>query len=148
MQEVEEADKLPNLYAYKNMRLFEYYIPLNKENASRGVVGIPRVLNIYENYPFWFTLFTNLGFRVEISDKSSKELFNTGLETIPSQTVCYPAKIVHGHIMNLISKGIKRIFYPCIQKEVHEEGADNNYNCPVVCSYPEVIRLNVDGFVD
>lgn len=148
VQEVEEANKLPNLYAYKNMRLFEYYIPLNKENASRGVVGIPRVLNIYENYPFWFTLFTNLGFRVEISDKSSKELFNTGLETIPSQTVCYPAKIVHGHIMNLISKGIKRIFYPCIQKEVHEEGADNNYNCPVVCSYPEVIRLNVDALVD
>ncbi len=145
LQEVEEANKLPNLYAYKNMRLFEYYLPLSKEYAPRGVIGIPRVLNIYENYPFWFTLFTELGFRVEISDKSSKELFNTGLETIPSQTVCYPAKLVHGHIMNLISKGIKRIFYPCIQKEVHEEGADNNYNCPVVCSYPEVIRLNVDA---
>ena len=148
VQEVEEANNLPNLYAYKNMRLFEYYLPLKVENAPRGVVGIPRVLNIYENYPFWFTLFTELGFRVEISDKSSKELFNTGLETIPSQTVCYPAKLVHGHIMNLISKGIKRIFYPCIQKEVHEEGADNNYNCPVVCSYPEVIRLNVDALAN
>ena len=145
VQEVEEANNLPNLYAYKNMRLFEYYIPLNEDKAPRGVIGIPRVLNVYENYPFWFTLFTELGYRVVISDKSSKELFNTGLETIPSQTVCYPAKLVHGHIMNLISKGIKRIFYPCIQKEVHEEGADNNYNCPVVCSYPEVIRLNVDA---
>lgn len=145
VQEVDEANNLPNLYAYKNMRLFDYYIPLKEENAPRGTVGIPRVLNIYENYPFWFTLFTNLGFRVQISDKSSKELFNTGLETIPSQTVCYPAKLVHGHIMNLVGKGIKFIFYPCIQMEVKEDGADNSYNCPVVCSYPEVIRLNVDA---
>lgn len=145
VQEVEEANNLPNLYAYKNMRLFEYYIPLDEDKATRGTVGIPRVLNVYENYPFWFTLFTELGFRVQISDKSSKELFNTGLDTIPSQTVCYPAKLVHGHIVNLISKGIKNIFYPCIQKEVQEDGADNSYNCPVVCSYPEVVRLNIDA---
>ena len=144
LEEVEPLKKLPNLYAYKTERLFEYYIPLSEDKAPRGTVGIPRVLNIYENYPFWFTLFTELGFRVIISDKSSKELFNSGLDTMPSQTVCYPAKLVHGHIVNLISKGLKFIFYPCIQREVYEEGADNHFNCPVVCSYPEVIRLNID----
>lgn len=146
LEEVAENIKsLPNLYKYKMERLFDYYIPLEEKDAPRGVVGIPRVLNIYENYPFWFTLFTNLGYSVQISDKSSKELFNTGLDTMPSQTVCYPAKLVHGHIVNLISKNIKFIFYPCIQHEVKEEGADNHFNCPVVCSYPEVIRLNIDA---
>lgn len=145
LQEVSEVKGLPNIHAYRNSRLFDYYIPLEEENAPMGTIGIPRVLNIYENFPYWFTFFTSLGFRVLISDKSSKELFNTGLDTMPSQTVCYPAKLVHGHIANLISRGIKRIFYPCIQMEVKEPGTDNSYNCPVVCSYPELIRLNVDA---
>ena len=148
IEEVESASSLPNLYAYKLQRLFEYYLPIEAGKAKRGTVGIPRVLNIYENYPFWFTLFTNLGFRVEISDKSSKDLFNSGLESVPSQTVCYPAKLVHGHIVNLITKGINFIFYPCVQFEVYEEGADNHFNCPVVCSYPEVIRLNIDALTE
>lgn len=145
VKEVIGTNELPNLVAYRNMRLFDYYIPLDEDKAPRGTIGIPRVLNLYENFPYWFTFFTTLGFRVIVSDKSSKELFNTGLDTMPSQTVCYPAKLVHGHIANLISKGIKRIFYPCIQMEVKESGTDNSYNCPVVCSYPELIRLNVDA---
>lgn len=145
VKEVSSENELPNLVAYRNMRLFDYYIPLDEDKAPRGTIGIPRVLNLFENFPYWFTFFTNLGFRVIISDKSSKDLFNTGLDTMPSQTVCYPAKLVHGHIANLISKGIKRIFYPCIQMEVKESGTDNSYNCPVVCSYPELIRLNVDA---
>lgn len=145
IQEVSANSELPNLFAYKNNRLFDYYLPLEESEAPMGVIGIPRVLNVYENFPYWFTFFSMLGFRVLISDKSSKDLFNTGLDTMPSQTVCYPAKLVHGHIANLISRGIKRIFYPCIQMEVKEDGTDNSYNCPVVCSYPELIRLNVDS---
>ncbi len=140
--------ELPNLYAYKLERLFDYYVPLAPEDAPLGTLGIPRVLNMYENYPYWFTFFTNLGFSVQISDKSSKDLYNIGIDTIPSQTVCYPAKLVHGHIINLIDKDIKKIFYPCIQREVVEKGTDNNFNCPVVCSYPEVIRLNIDAIKD
>ena len=137
--------ELPNLYAYKYRRLFGSYRPLAAEEAPRGRVGIPRVLNLYENYPFWFTFFNELGFRVELSAPSSKELFNRGLETIPSQTVCYPAKLVHGHIMDLAHKGVPFIFYPCIPMESKEfADADNHYNCPVVGSYPEVVRNNMD----
>ncbi len=138
------VESLPNLYAYKLERLFDYYVPTPKEEAPLGVLGIPRVLNMYENYPYWFTFFTKLGYSVQISDKSSKDLYNTGIDTIPSQTVCYPAKLVHGHIVNLVDKGIKQIFYPCVQREILEEGADNSFNCPVVASYPELIRLNMD----
>ena len=134
---------LPNMYQYKYDRLFNYEsLPL--EEASRGEIGIPRVLNMYENYPFWHTLFTNLGFRVVLSDHSNRNLFLKGIESIPSESACYPAKIVHGHIMNLISKGIKTIFYPCIMYEKKEfKKADNNYNCPIVTSYSEAIKLNV-----
>jgi predicted CoA-substrate-specific enzyme activase len=141
--ELKNSD-IPNLYEYKYKRMFGY-IPLRKDEAKRGQVGIPRVLNMYENYPFWFTFFTQLGFRVELSPRSSKKVYELGIETIPSESACYPAKIVHGHIMNLVKKGIKFIFYPCIpyeQKEFKE--ADNNYNCPMVTSYPEVIKNNMD----
>ena len=137
---------LPNLYAYKYQRLFEHYIPLPLENAPRGVVGIPRVLNIYENYPLWFTLFTELGFRVELSSPSNKSIYNLGLSTIPSQTVCYPAKLSHGHIMDLIQRHVPRIFYPCIPQENQDfSGQDNTYNCPVVGGYPELLRNNIDS---
>ena len=133
-----------NMYRYKYDRLFNGYTPLERDNAPRGEIGIPRVLNIYENYPLWFTLFTELGFRVILSDKSTRSLFISGLETIPSQTVCYPAKIAHGHVLNLIKKGVKNIFYPCIPREKMEFlDSDDNFNCPIVGSYPEVIRLNV-----
>ncbi|ACC97992.1 CoA-substrate-specific enzyme activase [Elusimicrobium minutum Pei191] len=134
-----------NMYEYKYKRLFDHYKPLDSANASRGEIGMPRVLNMYENYPFWFTLFTELGFRVVLSDKSSVKLFNSGLDTIPSQTICYPAKMVHGHIINLTEKGVKTIFYPCLPFEQKEfSDANNHYNCPVVGSYPEVVRLNMD----
>jgi len=139
-----KREKIPNVYDYKYKRIFDY-IPLKKEEATRGVIGIPRVLNIYENYPFWFTFFTNLGFRVEVSERSSKKVYEMGIETIPSESACYPAKIAHGHIMSLINKGIDTIFYPCIPYEKKElKDADDHYNCPIVTSYPEVIKNNMD----
>ena len=139
-----KSKEIPNLYDYKYNRVFNY-TPLSKEEAKRGTVGIPRVLNMYENYPFWFTFFNELGFRVEISRRSSKEVYEMGMETIPSESVCYPAKLVHGHIMDLVEKEVDMIFYPCIPVDKKEqEGADNKYSCPIVTSYPEVIRNNVD----
>lgn len=141
---VKESGTLPNLFKYKYKRLFQYK-PLDAAQARRGIVGIPRVLNMYENYPFWFTLFTEMGFRVELSDRSSNKLYEEGIETIPSESVCYPGKLVHGHIMNLIEKGIKFIFYPSITHEQSEQReADNHFNCPIVVSYPEVIKNNID----
>lgn len=140
-----ENNRLPNLYQKKYERLFAYK-PIPEEYARRGVIGIPRVLNIYENYPFWFTFFTHLGFRVVLSDRSSNEIYEKGIETIPSESVCYPGKMVHGHIMDLIEKGVKVIFYPCVTYEKKEQKeADNHFNCPIVVSYPEVIKNNVDG---
>jgi predicted CoA-substrate-specific enzyme activase len=134
-----------NMFDYKYKRLFDFFKPLDIQNALRGEIGIPRVLNMYENYPFWFEFFTSLGFRVVLSDPSSNDLFNEGLESIPSQTICFPAKIVHGHIENLVQKGVKTIFYPCIPFEVTEfKDADNHYNCPIVGGYPEVVRLNMN----
>ncbi len=136
-------DPVPNLFAYKYRRLFEYE-PLPLEKAPRGVIGIPRALNMYENYPFWFTFFHALGFRVELSPVSSRELYESGMDTISSDTACYPAKLVHGHILALVKQNIKHIFYPCIPKERPEiRHADNHYNCPMVISYPEVIRVNM-----
>ena len=137
-------DEVPNLYKYKFKRTFAYK-PLKKDEARRGIIGIPRVLNMYENYPFWFTLLTKLGFRVEISQVSSKKIYELGIETIPSESACYPAKLAHGHIMSLINRGIKTIFYPCIPYErIEFKDADNHYNCPMVTSYPEVIKNNMD----
>lgn len=139
-----KEEKIPNLYKYKYQRTFSY-VSLKEEETRRGVIGIPRVLNLYENYPFWFTLLTKLGFSVKLSGASSKKLYESGIETIPSESACYPAKLVHGHIMWLINKGIKTIFYPCIPYENKEfEDANNHYNCPIVTSYPEVIKNNVD----
>ena len=134
---------LPNMYSWKYDRLFDY-TPI--EDAPRGEIGIPRVLNMYENYPLWFTIFTNLGFKVIISDHSNRRIYESGIESMPSESVCYPAKLVHGHIMNLINKGIKTIFYPCIMFEKKEfTNSDNNYNCPIVQSYSEAIKLNVEA---
>ncbi len=100
---------------------------------------------MYEDYPFWFTLFSNLGFRVIISEKSSRKIYEKGIESMPSESVCYPAKLVHGHIVSLIEKGIKTIFYPCMMHSRKEyEGANNDYNCPIVISYSEVIKNNVE----
>lgn len=142
------SPSMPNLYAWKERRLFGYE-PLPQDGAPRGRIGIPRVLNMYEHYPFWFTLLTELGYRVELSPPSGKELFDLGLSSMPSQTVCYPAKLAHGHIASLLRKGLKRIFFPCLPRERRENGtAADGYNCPVVAGYPEVIRLNTDELLE
>lgn len=138
------AEHVPNLYDYKLHRTFDYE-PLTEDEASRGVIGIPRVLNIYENYPFWYTFFTNLGFRVVLSPESSRKIYEMGIESIPSESECYPAKLAHGHVMWLIKQGIKDIFYPCIpyeRKEIDE--TNNHYNCPIVTSYAENIKNNME----
>ena len=140
--------ELPNLIKYKYERLFDYK-PLNIEDAPRGIIGIPRVLNMYEDYPFWFTFLTKLGFRVIISEKSNRSTYEKGMESMPSESVCYPAKLSHGHIISLIQSGIKTIFYPCVPYSRKEyEKADNKYNCPIVISYSEVLKNNVEELKD
>ena len=137
-------DKTPNIYEYKYKRLFKYYRPL--AHPSRGQIGIPRVLNMYEDYPFWFTFFTMLGYEVVLSGETTAQTYFRGMATVPSDSLCYPAKLVHGHIMDLIRRGIKKIFYPCIPYNINDEthASDNHYNCPVVASYAENIRGNMD----
>lgn len=141
-------EKLPNLFKYKYNKLFDYK-PLDIEKAPRGTIGIPRVLNLYENYPLWFTIFTELGFSVVLSRFSDHKLFLQGMDTISSESLCYPAKLAHGHIDDLLSRGITNIFYPCIPYEQKEnKGSNNCYNCPIVTSYPEVIFNNMDRIRD
>lgn len=141
---MDSGNDLPNLYEYKLNRLFGY-TSLSDEEAYRGHVAIPRVLNMYENYPFWHTFFTQLGFKVVLSPMSSKELYEKGIDTISSDTACYPAKMVHGHIKSLIDAGEKWIFYPCINYEqIEDDTAGNHYNCPIVATYPEVIANNMN----
>lgn len=135
---------VPNLFEYKLKRLFSY-TPLEADAAPRGVVGIPRVLNMYENYPFWFTFFTKLGYRVVLSPSSSRQIYELGIESIPSESECYPAKLAHGHVTWLIKQGVKFIFYPSLFYERNEfEEAGNHYNCPIVTSYSENIKNNVE----
>ncbi|MCD7744005.1 MAG: 2-hydroxyacyl-CoA dehydratase [Lachnospiraceae bacterium] len=138
-------DNVPNLFEYKNKLLFSYE-PLPEDEAERGIVGIPRVLNMYENYPFWFRFFTELKYRVILSPPSTRKIYELGIESIPSESECYPAKLAHGHVEWLIKKGIKYIFYPCIPYERTEfEDAPNHYNCPIVTSYAENIKNNVES---
>ncbi len=139
-------DKGPNLIAYKLERLFAYP-PL--EQPTRGVIGIPRVLNLYENYPFWATFFKNLGFQVVLSPKSNRKIYELGMESIPSESECYPAKLSHGHVQWLIDQGVSTIFHPCVFYE-HQQtsGAQNHYNCPIVVSYPENLKNNVEDVAD
>ena len=143
------GEKVPNLFEYKSHRLFDHYTPLAAEDAPRGTVGIPRALNMYENYPFWFTFFTKLGWRVVLSDPSTKKTYEAGIESMPSESVCYPAKLSHGHIMNLLDKHPDFIWFPCSKWERQEdEGAGNHFNCPIVASYAEALRLNIDELRD
>ncbi|MBO5458864.1 MAG: 2-hydroxyglutaryl-CoA dehydratase, partial [Lachnospira sp.] len=138
------TEKLPNLFDFKLKRLFGYD-SLSESDAKRGTVGIPRVLNMYENYPFWHTFFTKLGYRVVLSPQSSRKIYELGIESIPSESECYPAKLAHGHISWLIKQGIKFIFYPCIPYEHKEiDKTNNHYNCPIVTSYAENIKNNVE----
>ena len=137
-------DNIPNLYEYKYRRLFAYP-PLKVEDAPRGTVGIPRVLNLYENYPYWATFFKELGFRVVLSPRSTRNIYELGIESIPSESECYPAKLAHGHVQWLINKEVDFIFYPCIPYERNEfPDSNNHYNCPIVTSYAENIKNNVD----
>lgn len=139
----EKAKLPPNLYREKYRRLFSFYRPLPPEEAPRGIIGIPRVLNMYEDYPFWFTLFTSLGFSVRLSSERPDP--SLAIDTIPSQTVCFPAKLVHRHIQELLDDGVDLIFYPGIQRTGKEFGdADNSFHCPVVAGYPDVAALNID----
>ncbi|MCR5153711.1 MAG: acyl-CoA dehydratase activase-related protein, partial [Lachnospiraceae bacterium] len=141
----ERSDKnIPNLFAYKLNRYFSYK-PLESFEATRGEVGIPRVLNMYENYPFWFTFFNELKYKVVLSPLSSRKIYELGIESIPSESECYPAKLAHGHIAWLINQGVKYIFYPCVPYErVEQKDAGNHYNCPIVTSYGENIKNNVE----
>ena len=137
-----------NLVDEKYNKLFSYR-PLRRKLATRGTIGVPRVLNMYEDWPLWATFFNKLGIRAVLSPKGSKKQYEKGMETIPSDTVCYPAKQVHGHIQALIDKGFKKIFYPAVVYELQEKKeADNHFNCPIVEAYPEVIRNNVDEIHD
>jgi predicted CoA-substrate-specific enzyme activase len=142
------ADHIPNLYEYKYNRIFGY-TPLTEDEAPRGKIGIPRVLNMYENYPLWFTFFTKLGYQVVLSPTSSRRIYELGIESIPSESECYPAKLSHGHVTWLLRQGIKTIWYPCIPYERNEfPEAVNHYNCPIVTSYAENIKNNVDELKD
>lgn len=135
---------MPNLYDYKLKRLFSYE-PLPADEAKRGTVGIPRVLNMYENYPFWFTFFTKLGYRVVLSPSSNRKIYELGIESIPSESECYPAKLAHGHVAWLINQKVDFIFYPALFYERDEfHNANNHYNCPIVTSYSENIKNNVE----
>lgn len=141
-------ENIPNLFEYKLNKLFNYE-SLTSDEAPRGTVGIPRVLNMYENYPFWAVFFKKLGYRVVLSPNSNRKIYELGIESIPSESECYPAKLVHGHITWLIKQGIDFIFYPCIPYERNETPDSNNhYNCPIVTSYAENIKNNVDEIVN
>ena len=141
---VKHDEDAPNMYQYKYDRLFHHYKPL--EHAKRGRIGLPRVLNMYEDYPFWFTFFTDLGYEVVLSGKSSAKTYYKGMSTVPSDSLCYPAKLAHGHIIDLIEKGAKTIFYPCEPYNMPDEKhpSANHFNCPIVASYAENIRGNMD----
>ncbi len=142
-KERKNAD-IPNLFEYKLKRIFDYE-PLNPKEAPRGTVGLPRVLNMYENYPFWATFFKKLGYSVVLSPQSSRKIYEMGIDTIPSESECYPAKLAHGHIAWLIHQNVDFIFYPAIPYERNEfPDANNHYNCPIVTSYSENIKNNVD----
>ncbi len=134
-----------NIFEYKRKRLFDYE-PIPAEKATRGVIGIPRVLNMYENYPFWATFFKQLGFSVLISPFSDRKLYEGGMDSIPSESECYPAKLAHGHVAWLIEQGVKTIFHPCVFFERQEtDDAQNHYNCPIVVSYPENLKNNIEA---
>ena len=135
---------IPNLYDYKYSRVFGYR-RLTDAKATRGEIGLPRAMNMYENYPLWFTILTHLGFKVVISGRSNHDLFTEGMETIPSENICYPAKLAHGHLEWLLDRGVTTIFYPCVSYEQQEFAAsDNHFNCPVVAFYPQVLEKNLD----
>ena len=138
----EEPHRNPDLMRYKYEKLRALH-GNGTGDGSRGTIGIPMGLNMYENLPFWFELFTRLNFQVVLSPQSSRKLYQKGQLTIPSDTVCYPAKLVHGHVEALVEAGVDAIFYPCMPYNFDEGTSDNHYNCPVVAYYPELIAANL-----
>ncbi len=139
-----DSTDVPNLFEYKDRLLFERPV-LSRDQARYGTVGIPRALNMFENYPFWHSFFTTLGYAIELSAPSSKATYEAGVESMPSENACYPAKLSHGHIMDLLERDVDFIWMPCIRWERQEDGgANNHYNCPIVMSYSEALRLNID----
>jgi len=145
-----QKNKVPNLYEYKYDSILNT-VKTHQPRKYRGTVGLPLTLGFYEQLPFWHKLFTTLGFRTVVSDESSREMYYLGQHTIPSDTVCYPAKLAHGHIENLLDKGVDFIFYPCMSYNLDEGESDNHFNCPVVAYYPELLlannpRLNSENF--
>ncbi len=145
-----QKNKVPNLYEYKYDSILNT-VKTHQPRKYRGTVGLPLTLGFYEQLPFWHTLFTTLGFRTVVSDESSRAMYYLGQHTIPSDTVCYPAKLAHGHIENLLDKGVDFIFYPCMSYNLDEGESDNHFNCPVVAYYPELLlannpRLNSENF--
>ncbi|NCC14661.1 MAG: 2-hydroxyglutaryl-CoA dehydratase, partial [Spirochaetia bacterium] len=129
-----------NIYAFKQ----QYLASLHEErSASRGRIGLPLQLNFYEQLPFWQTFFSHLGFEVVVSKSSTRQTYLDGQSTIPSDTICYPAKLMHGHIQELIDAKVDAIFYPCSSYNVDEKKGDNHFNCPVVAYYPEVLKHNI-----
>ena len=142
------AEKAPNMVAYKHQRIFDFPA-LAEADAPRGTIGIPRVLNLYENYPFWATFFRKLGFRIVLSPFSDRKIYEKGMESIPSESECYPAKLAHGHVQWLVEQGIRTIFHPCVFYEHQEtKNAQNHYNCPMVVSYAENLKNNVEAITD
>ncbi len=143
-----DKKRADNIFEYKRERLFSHEV-LGEDNAPRGVIGMPRVLNIYENYPFWASFFYDLGFALKLSPLSGRKIYELGMESIPSESECYPAKLAHGHVQYLINEGIKTVFHPCVFYEHQEtENAKNHFNCPIVISYPENLKNNVEAVSD
>lgn len=141
-----DQNRAGNMVAYKFQRMFDYP---NQGPAPRRTIGIPRVLNMYENYPFWATFFQKLGFHIVLSPQSDRHIYELGMESIPSESECYPAKLAHGHVEWLIQSGVKTIFHPCAFYEHQEtENAQNHYNCPIVVSYAENLKNNVEGITE
>ena len=144
----DRGEKAPNMVAYKQKRMFDY-TPLTEEEAERGTVGLPRVLNMYENYPFWATFFRHLGIRAVLSPFSDRKIYELGMDSIPSESECYPAKLAHGHVQWLINQGITTIFHPCVFYEYQEhKDAQNHYSCPMVASYAENLKNNVEAVTE
>ena len=143
----QERVEIPDLLKFK----YEYLRTLQgkgKGDGSRGKIGLPFGLNMYENLPFWFSFFTSLNFEVVLSPESTRSLYIKGQRTIPSDTVCYPAKLLHGHVMALLEEGIDTIFYPCMSYNFDEHLSDNHYNCPVVAYYPDLLRVNIPALAN
>ena len=134
------AEHLPNLYEFKR----NYLTALKSETGKRGKLGLPLALGMYELLPLWHGIFTSLGFEVVVSPMSTRRTYEKGQFSIPSDTACYPAKIMHGHIAELIEKGVGAIFYPCLTFNMDEKYSDNHYNCPVVAYYSELLKGNVE----